>query len=61
MIYSDIKDQIAKGNLSLKELLAPRNIFSENRKELKLKVIKRNIPWWVPCKDWIARKISTKE
>ena len=58
MRFSDIKEQIAKGNLSWEEVLSPRNLFSENRRELKLKVIKRSIPWWMPCKDWLAGKIE---
>ena len=60
MKYSDFKEQIAKGYLSWNEILKLRNIFPKNRRDLKITVIKRNIPWWMPCKNWIAKRIEKK-
>ena len=61
MKYSDFKEQIAKGYLSWSEVLKVRNIFPKYRQDLRHEVIKRNIPWWMPCKDWVARKIEEKK
>ena len=58
MRFCELKEQVDKGNLSWKELLTPRILSPEYRQNLRHEVIKRNIPWFVPCKDLIADRIE---
>lgn len=60
MTFEEIKKQIEIGNLEWKELLTMRALFPKYRQDLRHEVIKRNIPWWMPCKDWIAKRIEKK-
>lgn len=58
MTYKDFKDQIDKGNLGWKEVFTIKMLFPKYRQNLRYEVIKRNIPWFIPCKDWVAGRVE---
>lgn len=58
MNYKEIKEQIDKGNLFWREVLTLKAISHKYRQNLRHEVIKRNIPWFIPCKDWVADRVE---